>query len=341
LFAAIGLFTIKPLFRLLGADSQILPYIVEYMRIWYIGVAFVVIPMIGNNAIRALGDTKTPSVVMAVAALANAILDPLLIFGYAFVKPMGISGAAIATVISRAITLVVALRILIGREKLIVFKGVKLKEMCASWRDILFIGLPDALTKMIVPIAAGILTGIVALFGKEAVASFGIGTRLEMFVLMVNGALASVMIPFIGQNLGAGELGRVKKGIRAGEFFVIFYGIGMAVIFIVFGRFFAEIFTASDIVADLVQQYLWIVPLSYFAQGIILISGTGFIVMRKPIITALLTAVRMFAICVPLAMLWAKSYGLVGVWASISVSFFIIALAAHVLMMHHLKQLSR
>jgi Na+-driven multidrug efflux pump len=194
---------------------------------------------------------------------------------------------------------------------------------------------------MIVPIAAGILTGIVALFGKEAVASFGIGTRLEMFVLMVNGALASVMIPFIGQNLGAGELGRVKKGIRAGEFFVIFYGIGMAVIFIVFGRFFAEIFTASDIVADLVQQYLWIVPLSYFAQGIILISGTGFIVMRKPIITALLTAVRMFAICVPLAMLWAKSYGLVGVWASISVSFFIIALAAHVLMMHHLKQLSR
>ena len=85
----VGMLTIEPLFRLLGADDATMPYIVEYMRVWYIGVPFVVIPQIGNNAIRALGDTKTPSIIMLIAAGMNVVLDPLLIFGIGFFPQMG------------------------------------------------------------------------------------------------------------------------------------------------------------------------------------------------------------------------------------------------------------
>ena len=78
----IGELTIEPLFRMLGADNSTMPYIIKYMRIWYAGAPFIVIPMIGNNVIRALGDTKTPSIVMMVSAATNIILDPILIFGF-------------------------------------------------------------------------------------------------------------------------------------------------------------------------------------------------------------------------------------------------------------------
>ena len=80
-FVSVGLHTITPLFSLLGAEGGILEYIDEYMRVWYVGMVFVVVPMVGNNIIRATGDSKTPGIVMIVGASANVILDPILIFG--------------------------------------------------------------------------------------------------------------------------------------------------------------------------------------------------------------------------------------------------------------------
>lgn len=80
-FVSFGVLTIEPLFTLLGAGPDIVVLIREYMVIWYIGVLFVNIPMVGNNAIRATGDTKTPSAVMLTAAVVNIALDPVLIFG--------------------------------------------------------------------------------------------------------------------------------------------------------------------------------------------------------------------------------------------------------------------
>ena len=105
----VGLATFEPLFRLLGATDAMLPLIRRYMLIWYSGMLFYVVPIIGNNIIRATGDTLTPSVVMIVSVAVNGVLDPLLIFGWGPIPALGISGAGIATVLARGITLVVAL----------------------------------------------------------------------------------------------------------------------------------------------------------------------------------------------------------------------------------------
>jgi len=128
LFVVTGLFTIEPLFRSLGASGDVLQYIKSYMKIWYLGMPFVVIPMVGNNAIRATGDTKTPSFVMVSAVLINIILDPLLIFGYGPFPRWELAGAALATVISRGITMVLSLWILYHRERMLTFAIPKLKE---------------------------------------------------------------------------------------------------------------------------------------------------------------------------------------------------------------------
>ena len=156
--AIIGILTIEPLFRLIGATSETLPLIKQYMKIWYLGIVFLVVPMVGNNAIRATGDTKSPSIIMMIGAGINAILDPLLIFGIGFFPRLEISGAALATVIARATTLIAALWILGHREKMLSLSRPQIKSMWDSWRKILYIGIPAAGMHMLVPINAGIIT---------------------------------------------------------------------------------------------------------------------------------------------------------------------------------------
>ena len=100
LLSVIGFLTIDPIFILLGASPELLIHIHDYMSIWYIGAIFLALPMSGNSVLRASGDTKTPSMIMAAGGAINALLDPLLIFGYGPIEGMGITGAAIATAIA-------------------------------------------------------------------------------------------------------------------------------------------------------------------------------------------------------------------------------------------------
>ncbi len=176
-FVVFGLLTIKPLFTMLGATSEVMPYIESYMRIWYLGVLFVVIPMVGNNSIRAMGDTKTPGIVMMIAAIVNTILDPILIFGLGPFPRLEVAGAAIATVIARMTTFTVALYVLIIREKVVELKKVPFDEVLESWKTILFIGLPNAMAKVIMPIGIGIITGLMARESIEAVAGYGVAAK--------------------------------------------------------------------------------------------------------------------------------------------------------------------
>ena len=179
LFVAVGLFTIEPLFRALGAGPEVMPYIHEYMRIWYFGMVFLVVPMVGNSAIRAAGNTLTPSIIMTLSAGTNILLDPLLITGAWGFPRLELQGAALATVIARAIALVASLLILRFQEKLLSSQIPDLKETLWCWRDILTVGLPAAAASMISPISVGVITSFLAVYGASTVAGFGIASRLE------------------------------------------------------------------------------------------------------------------------------------------------------------------
>jgi Na+-driven multidrug efflux pump len=100
--AAIGVLTITPLFRLLGAPDELMPLIRGFMTILYAGVPFVVVGMVGMASMRATGDTRLPSALMILASILNVILDPILIFGIGPIPAMGLNGAAMAALIARA-----------------------------------------------------------------------------------------------------------------------------------------------------------------------------------------------------------------------------------------------
>jgi putative MATE family efflux protein len=157
-----GLFTVDPLFRLLGATDATLPFVKQYMFLWYGGMIFYVVPMIGSNVIRATGDTLTPSIIMLFGMALNAGLDPLFIFGWGPVPVMGIAGAAIAANVSRLLTFGATLWVLLVRERMLARPWPGMAALMAYWKSILAIGLPVAVSNAIVPVAMGIITRIIS-----------------------------------------------------------------------------------------------------------------------------------------------------------------------------------
>jgi putative MATE family efflux protein len=324
--STIGLLTIEPVFNMLGADPIVMPFIKEYMSIWYFGVPFVVIPMIGNSIIRALGDTKTPSMVMLVAAISNIILDPILIFGFGSFPGMGVKGAAIATVIARSLTFSIALYVLIYREKVVSIKVIHVKSLFNSWKTILFIGLPNAIARMILPIGLGIITSLISKYGYNVVAGYGIATRVEYFALAVTAALSSVIPVFVGQNLGANKMSRIKESMTYSQKFSVLFNISMFIFLYITAPFIARLFSQQDQVIEVVVMYLRIVPIGYGMQGIVLIVNGALNALRHPILAASLNLSQMLIIYVPLALVLSSIFGLPAIFASLVISYVVVGI---------------
>lgn len=317
-FVIFGYFTIGSVFRLIGADSDIMQYIEDYMKIWYLGVPFVVIPMIGNNIVRATGDTFLPGMLMTFSAVVNVILDPLLIFGYGPFPEMGLKGAALATVISRSTGLIFILIVLIKRENLLTLRLGKFRHITATWKKLIYIAIPASLGMLITPISIGLITKIISGFGKEAVAGFGVASRVEMFGLMLIGSLGSVLIIFIGQNLSKQKFNRIFTALNYSMKFSISWGIIVYLVLLFFGSHIAGIFTDDKIVIDITKQYFYVIGASYGFHGLVMLSTASFNGLNKPYPSAVFSLIRMLVLYVPLAWLGAKTLGIDGVfWAGL------------------------
>jgi len=312
------------LFTLLGAQASLLPLIHQYMDIWYLGCVCLVGPMIGNAVLRASGDTKTPSIVMGSAGLINAVLDPVFIFGFGPIPAMGIQGAAIATFISWLFGLGFVLTILTKKKNLIHTHLIPIKQLISSCRSILTIGLPAAGANMLTPIAAAVMTAIVATYGESAVAGFGVGSRIESIACLVVLAMSMTLPPFISQNFGAGHMHRVEQAYKTSVKFVLCWQVLIYGVLIIAAPLIASAFAKEQAVADIITLFIWILPLGYGLQGVVILTNSSFNALHKPMVALMLSIIRLFVCYVPLASLGSYLYGLQG--------FFIGALLGNVIM---------
>lgn len=330
IFVFCGLLTIDPLFKALGAGADVLPFIRSYMQIWYFGMIFLVIPMVGNSAIRASGNTLTPGIIMIVAAGVNIALDPFFILGWGGFPRLEIQGAAIATIISRAITLIASLFVLHYREKMLCFNLPKFRVILASWQKILQIGLPAAATSTITPISIGLITSAIAVYGAEAVAAFGIASRIESISLMVIVALSASLGPFVGQNWGAKKYHRVHRALNLSYLFCLGWGIMMATILAPGASWLASLFNNNPEVIQIATTYLWFVPISYPAAGIIFVASSTFNALGKPIPSMIMTVSRMVVLYIPLAYLGSRLFGINGIFAAACIANLAVGIGAYV-----------
>jgi putative MATE family efflux protein len=309
---AVCWFFMDSIFHLMGARESLMPTIREYMVVWFPGSIMIVCIMTGNSILRACGDTKTPSMLMAGAGLINAILDPIFIFGIGPIPAMGIQGAAWATVIAWGVCYFYLMYILVIQKELVSGSLPSRPAMLSSGREMLRIGVPAAGANMMTPLAAGIMTAIAASFGDEAVAAFGVGARLEPMATLIVLAMSSSLPPLISQNFGAGKINRVEEAYRLSIKFILGWQMLVYVVLALGAGLIASTFSDDPEVIGTIKLFLWILPLGYGMQGIIILTNSSLNALHRPMSALYLSSARFFVFYVPLAYVGSQWFGLVG-----------------------------
>lgn len=325
----IGIFTINPLFRLLGAPEDMLPLIRPFMIILYAGIPFVVVGMIGMASMRATGDTRLPSSLMVLAAILNVILDPILIFGVGPIPAMGLNGAAMAALLARSAIFCGTVYLMRYRLNMLSFNMPDPVELRKSWIDILHVGIPAAGTNVIVPLGAAIVTAMIARFGPEAVAGFGVATRIEAMMLVVFYALSAIIGPFVGQNLAAGRERRILQALWLCTLFCIVAGLLIAGFLALFADFIPTLFSQDKDVTSVTRLFLWIVPVSYGTYGMVMVMNASFNGLGNPMPAVWISVARIMVLYVPLAIIGMRLFGIVGIFAAYAIANVIAGIGAY------------
>lgn len=325
--SALGIFTIEPLFGLLGAPEAMLPLIGSYMRIFYAAVPFIVVGMVAMSSMRATGDTRFPSLLMILASLANVALDPLLIFGYGPIPRLELDGAALAALLARFTLFVGGVWFLRRRLDLLSFEKPQAAKLRRSWADILHVGIPAAGTNAIVPIATGIITAMLARYGPEAVAGFGVASRVEALTLVMFYALSAIIGPFVGQNVSAGQAERIQRALNLCTAFCLASGLAIALGLAVLSSFLPALFSDDATVRGVARTFLLVAPLGYGAYGMVMVMNAAFNGMGRPLPGVVISVARTIVIYVPLAFLLDRFFGIPGIFAAYTVANIVTGLA--------------
>ncbi|MBQ6181191.1 MAG: MATE family efflux transporter [Ruminococcus sp.] len=245
LLTALFVIFARPLCRLMNAPSEAFGSTVSYLTICSAGLVFIVAYNVIGSIFRGIGDSKTPLITVAIACAANIIGDLIFVA----VLKLGASGAALATVLAQALSVVVSMA-LIRRQKL-PFE-VKKEDLFSGGpqsrgfiRRMLGLGIPIALQDFLVSVSFLVILAIVNGLGLVYSASIGVAEKICMFIMLVPIAFMQSLSSFVGQNEGAGQHSRSLKAMYCGMGVSLLFSIAMAVSVFLFGEELAHIF-AND-----------------------------------------------------------------------------------------------
>ena len=322
-------FSITGIFSAMGATEQVLPHIRNYMYILIFGLPMMMIMFVGGNTFRAIGAIKTSASLSSLMALTNLALDPLLIFGLGPFPNLGMKGAAVATVIAAATASLVSVYLLATREKLLLFTMPRLRHIRENWEELLSIAVPAMLANMMTPIAAAIMTALIAGYGAEAVAGFGVGARIETLCLIVVFALSATLPMFIGQNLGAGTGERAHRALFGCLKFSIGFQIAVYILLITLAPYIAPAFSSDIRVIQVINTFIYILPLTYGAHAVVILVMVSLNVLRRPRLALFLIIIRLIALYLPLAYIGGLYWGITGLFSGAAIGNVIAAVIAY------------
>lgn len=316
----LGWLTIEPLFLLLGAEARLLPLISEYMNIWYLNTPFVIAPMVMSAMMRASGNNSVAGGLMLAGAILNAILDPILIFGWGWIPRLEIAGAAWATFFTRLVMVSLSLYYVTRRLGLMSWPHRHFEGLMASWRSVLHIGLPAMATNMIIPFASGIKVALVAAHGVDAVAGLGVAMRIEPVVLIAFYATSGVIGPFLGQNMAPQYHHRQDQVLSVVLRFCLSFGLAVAILLWLTASTVVGWFSDSEAVRTAAVAYLMIAPMSYGLYGVVMSVNASFNGLGYPMPAMVISVMRVLGFYLPLALGAQWLWGLNGLFIATAVA---------------------
>jgi len=330
--SVLGLLTVTYVFSRMGASGEVLGLTVRYMNIWYLGTVIMVLQITTSDIIISTGNTKAVSFLMVGSTVMNIFFDMGLIFGRFGMPRMGITGAALATILSQGAAFAAAFYMLACRMRLIDLRCIKTAAVFRSWGRILSFGIPGALGMVLTPISSAVITRLVSAYGNAAVAAIGVAVRIEMFAFMIPMTVGMSLLPFIAQNYGSGRIERIRQARKGSMIFAVGYGVFIGLIFIVFAEPMAGIFSTERAVMDVLRSYITITCMGYGMLEVHRYAGITMTGVHEPLQASVLTMIRVIVLLIPLSLagsilfelggiFWARLAtdilaGLVGIWWS-------------------------
>ncbi len=320
LFSALGVYFARDIFVLLKLPAEVLEDAVDYLQI-YLGGLIVMFGFYGTNAIlRGMGDAKTPLYFTIASTILNIVLDLLFVL----VFKLGIKGVAYASVIAQGLSFALAVFYVNRGDSLIHFS---FKDFGFDW-DIfmksLKIGLPTGLQQSFVAFGMIAIMRIVNDFGTNAIAAFTAASRLDSFASMTAMAFATALATFVGQNIGANKLERVKKGYLVTLGFTSLISIAVSITMYFYGRELIMLFSKDPAVIKIGYSYLVIVSSFYIlvsamfsTQG--LLRGAG-----DTLIPMFITLIALWFLRIPLSYYLSRpsmGLGTNGIWWGIPIAW--------------------
>ncbi len=305
----VGLLTTGPVLRLMGTPAEITADAALYLRIYFLGMIPQILYNMGTNILRAAGDSKRPLYFLIVASLVNIVLDTVFIavFGW------GVAGAAIATVISQVASAVLTLRCLAGSQGMpwhlsadkLTLHGPTLVAVCA-------IGIPAAAQSALYNVSNMVIQSSMNSFGTDVIAAWGVYGKIDFIFWMTINSLGIAITTFAGQNFGAQQYDRVRRGTRVCLAMAAGVTVCISVVFFLAAEFLFRIFSQDAAVIDAgVQMMHVLVPVYITYVCIEILSGTlrGCGDVRIP------TLITVFGVC-GLRIVWLLA--VVPVWHTVA-----------------------
>lgn len=245
-FAVVGYFSSEFFISLMKPEASVAADAADYLRISFLGFTFMAVFFVYQSVVRGVGDVKTPLIIVIGTVLLNFILDPLFILGWGPVPGFGVSGAAMATLITEGISAIIGILLLLSGSRGV---HLKLHNMMPRWdtiKQLFKLGFPTSIEGSSRAISMIAITFLATAFGTLSIAAYGLGTRIFSFIIIPAVGLAMSTSTIIGQNMGAGKIERaeatMKQSMKIGFFSLTMVGV---LIFI-----FAEPITAAFIPGD-------------------------------------------------------------------------------------------
>ncbi len=300
---------IDPILRVFGATNSVMAYAKEYAYIYLSFSFFPVLSVTLNNLVRSEGALKLSMFAMAGGAVLNTVLDPIFIYTFG----LGMRGAALATVISQALTvLILVLFYRSGRS----FLSPGLKKFAFNgtvYREILKIGIPTFLFQLMSSISMGMLNNAAADYGDEAVAAMGIITRVLAIGSYIIFGYSKGFQPFAGYNYGAGNIYRLRKGLSFSLVFTTIVSSVLALVQILFSERIVSIFSENVSVVGIASRGLVAGSILFPLMGFQVMYATLFLSLGMAKQGGILSLARQGLFFIPLVLVLPAVFGLEGV----------------------------
>lgn len=311
-----GIIFAEPVFRLTNTPEEVIPQAVAYFRI-YIGGTFLFVTFNSIISIlRGVGESVRPMLFILITTVLNIAFDLLFILVFKW----GIEGAARATVVSQGIGMCIALAYVNNTHPLL---SIKKQDMLFDWKlfkESLKIGLPTSVQQCAIALGLIALLGIVNSFGTNTLTAYGAAGKIDTIITQAILTLSGALAAFCGQNIGAGRLDRVKKGVQFTMYTNVALGLLTFAAVYLFGNEMMRIFTKDIDVVAIGKEYLLIIGGFFIVHGALnvyngALRGAGDTLF--PMITSL---VCLWLIRIPLAYYLSSWFGRNGIWWAIGIS---------------------